>query len=569
MAYTAGVLSSRVALGAALVAWLAFFALFGVPGFNLREDGYLLTLAARMLAGEVPYRDFAYIRPPLPLVLPVALLTWAPAHAVLAARLWVAFQTAAILTVGHGLLSAVGVPRGRAAVLALAGALLACTGGVPPAPWHTVDGVFFSTLAVAAVAAVMADRRPAPVFALAAGMAAAAASLSKQGFVVVAAAGLAWSVTAGRRIGRRPWSAGVAYVAGMAVVTIPVVLWLGAAGAAGAAYQAIVVDPRELTREVLRLGPWDLLVGLELPSAAGTAVGLALGLVCVPGLSPRLALALGAAVMAGMAAVFWASRSIGQLVWEFILEPSYALAWIGGMGLLVAHLGRWRRLPAPMVWPLVLALSTLYGSAWSYVGVRSAAFALALVLPLVIGLAGMVASPGHEWTAPAGVAALGARARPAVVCVSALALLSVAAQLTTHLHYTAAFLTPGLLGIRSTADRVRSVDEVVALIRQETGPGDPVLALPDLPALYLLTGRPNPTRVDWLIPQELTQAEIRRALADLERRPPRLVVVTDRAVFGYGHRRLLPVLAYVTQRYELAVRAGELDVYRRREAPTS
>lgn len=110
---------------------------------------------------------------------------------------------------------------------------------------------------------------------------------------------------------------------------------------------------------------------------------------------------------------------------------------------------------------------------------------------------------------------------------------------------------------------------MIALVRRETGPDDPVLALPDLPALYLLTGRPNPTRVDWLIPQELTQAEIHRALADLERRPPRLVVVTDRAVFRYGHPRLRPILAYVAQRYVLAFRAGELDVYRPRDGRSS
>ena len=82
------------ALGSALAAWLAFAALFGIPGFNLREDGYLLTVAARIRAGEVPYRDFAYIRPPLPLVVPLALLAWVPDHVVLVARLYVTLQGA-------------------------------------------------------------------------------------------------------------------------------------------------------------------------------------------------------------------------------------------------------------------------------------------------------------------------------------------------------------------------------------------------------------------------------------------------------------------------------------------
>ena len=39
----------------------------GMQGFSMREDGYLLTLGERQLQGEVPYRDFSYIRPPLPI----------------------------------------------------------------------------------------------------------------------------------------------------------------------------------------------------------------------------------------------------------------------------------------------------------------------------------------------------------------------------------------------------------------------------------------------------------------------------------------------------------------------
>ena len=189
------------ALGSALAAWLAFAALFGIPGFNLREDGYLLTVAARIRAGEVPYRDFAYIRPPLPLVVPVALLAWVPDHVVLVARLYVTLQGAGMLVVAYALLVAAGVARSRAALLALVGAVLACTGGFPPAPWHTMDGVCYSAITVAALAAAMARRRPLLAF----GAGAAAAALSKQGFVAVAMAGVAGTLTAeGRRVGRRP-----------------------------------------------------------------------------------------------------------------------------------------------------------------------------------------------------------------------------------------------------------------------------------------------------------------------------------------------------------------------------
>ena len=553
------------ALGSALAAWLAFAALFGIPGFNLREDGYLLTVAARIRAGEVPYRDFAYIRPPLPLVVPLALLAWVPDHVVLVARLYVTLQGAGMLVVVYALLVAAGVARSRAALLALVGAVLACTGGFPPAPWHTMDGVCYSAITVAALAAAMARRRP--LLAFGAGAAAAGAALSKQGFVAVAMAGVAGTLTAeGRRVGRRPWSALLAYVGGAAAVCLPLVFVLGSTGALAAALQAVVTDPREVTREVLGYGNWELLVGMHLPSGTGLTVGLSLVLLCLGALRSRLALGLGLAMTAWLLAVFWTSRSVGRVLREFVLEPSYVLAWLGGIGLLAAHaLGRCR-LPPWAACSLALALCTLYASVWSYVGVRSATFAFPVVVPLVVGLAGIAGTRPREADPAPVLDPTGRGGRGPVLALAALALVSVAGQLPTRVRYTAAFRTPGLLGVSSTPARVRSVDDVVALVRGETRSGEPVFVLSDLPGFYFLAGRPNPTRVDWLLPQELSRAEIRRAVNDLERRPPRLVIVTDHDIFQHGPSRLRPILAYLGRRYVLAHRDGELDVYRPRDA---
>jgi hypothetical protein len=133
-----------------------------------------------------------------------------------------------------------------------------------------MDGVCYSGIAVAALAAAMAQRRPLLAF----GAGAAAAALSKQGFVAVAMAGVAGTLTAeGRRVGRRPWSALLAYVGGAAAVCLPLVFVLGSTGALAAALQAVVTDPREVTREVLGYGNWELLVGMHLPSGTGLTVG--------------------------------------------------------------------------------------------------------------------------------------------------------------------------------------------------------------------------------------------------------------------------------------------------------
>jgi hypothetical protein len=257
-----------------------------------------------------------------------------------------------------------------------------------------------------------------------------------------------------------------------------------------------------------------------------------------------------------MAVTFWSSRSIGRILWSFVLESVYTLVWVGVLLLLVQHvLGR-RRLAGRSAWILGLAASVLYGAAWSYTGPRSAAFAFALVLPLVLG--GLSTTPASDPAPGTGWR----RVAPGWV-VLPVALLSALGHLPTRVRYTAAFETDGLQGVRENPDRVRGLDETIAQIRRETKRRDPILALPDFPALYVLARRPNPTRVDWLIPQELTRAEAAQVLVDLDRRPPRLVVVSGGDLIQYRHRLLRPIVAYISQHYEKVRAVGEFEIYRR------
>lgn len=87
-----------------------------MQGFSLREDGYLLTLGERMVRGEVPYRDFSYIRPPLPVMIQATLLAAVPGYAVAASRWHFALQVAAILAVIQALLARVDQAPGRPAL---------------------------------------------------------------------------------------------------------------------------------------------------------------------------------------------------------------------------------------------------------------------------------------------------------------------------------------------------------------------------------------------------------------------------------------------------------------------
>ena len=69
---------------APLVAHLAFSWI----GFNPTDDGWLQAVARRLADGEVPHRDFIFVRPALSAILQVPLVWWAGEHVIAMSRLW-------------------------------------------------------------------------------------------------------------------------------------------------------------------------------------------------------------------------------------------------------------------------------------------------------------------------------------------------------------------------------------------------------------------------------------------------------------------------------------------------
>jgi hypothetical protein len=211
---------------------------------------------------------------------------------------------------------------------------------------------------------------------------------------------------------------------------------------------------------------------------------------------------------------------------------------------------------------VTLGLCILYATTWSYLGIGMARIGLGVGLPLVL-----LTVSGLE---PAGAGGpRGARfAAGALLLYGGLLSASIYVAVP-HLdgsrgQLTVPFRTERLRGIRSSALRVRGVDGVVERIRVETARDDYVLAFMDFPALYFLAERRNPTRVDWYLPQELTTAEVTRAVADLAARPPRLVVLNALEPVGLSHPRLRPVLDYLGRHYEAAEQIGEFRLLRPR-----
>ncbi len=135
-------------------------------------------------------------------------------------------------------------------------------------------------------------------------------------------------------------------------------------------------------------------------------------------------------------------------------------------------------------------------------------------------------------------------------------------------------------GVRVPEATARDLEATVREIQARVAPGEPIYVVParsDLvtagnPLLYVLAGRPNPTRYDIQAPGVVTSAPVQREIvADLERARPRVVVRDTSPVTAApepnaaGRSTGVTLLDdYLAERYREADRHGALVVLERR-----
>jgi hypothetical protein len=157
-------------------------------GYHPTDDGFILSGAWRVFHGEVPFRDFIYVRPPLSQMLH-SLWFRLPDRVVFSAArasfyLWMAIVL--IFPLAQLLPLMVSELRGRLFVVAVA--LLSWLYAIhnfPPTPWHTIDGVLFSTLAVVCITRATLDIQSLQKWLLWGALFAGIAPLTKQNFALV------------------------------------------------------------------------------------------------------------------------------------------------------------------------------------------------------------------------------------------------------------------------------------------------------------------------------------------------------------------------------------------------
>lgn len=172
-------LSARAAVVLAVLVPLYYIVFYAPYGMDTTDFGFFYGYAWRIVQGEIPYRDFFYINPAVPLFWHALWIQLTPEnYTILGGKLgfmaeMLATSWFAALFLGKVFdLKRMDVPT---ALLATAGFVW----GVhtfPAMPWHTIDGIFFASAALYAGAAGLP---------IAAGLLAGLAMLTKQSYIFV------------------------------------------------------------------------------------------------------------------------------------------------------------------------------------------------------------------------------------------------------------------------------------------------------------------------------------------------------------------------------------------------
>lgn len=566
--------------GAALVlAGLVYRATFLREGFSATDEGWLQSLGYRVATGQVPYRDFYYHFTPVSVYKEAGLIALlGDAYTVMVSR-W-AFAMEASL---GSLLAFLLVRRFATDLLAFLVTL--------PTIFFSVQLYYFSNytydgeiLLLGALVLLVESNGRRRLLAILAGALAALAFGAKPTFVafvpvVLAAAWLGPLVTpsdhamAGPLAGvRRLWPH---FLAGFVVVLLLGVAYYALMRAEHQfLYQAFALaqDARHTSR---RYALWQDLPDIAFSGSVATPVAGAVGLLATaagvkwgPLSWPAVAGTVGLLAWVGYRPddpLLFLFRALVLLLAVNIAAAAVSAAvhgpWASGRG----WAGRWRQMLPPPELPL-FALTLQYLTQFTYSGMRFSYIGAFLSIPvalLSVVQAGRAAAPE----------AARLRLQPALAGAALGVWLGVGSVLLTHgtvyrdgprAGLLAGFNTPKLAGVHTLPANAAQVDGLTSAVDVYSRPADQVLILPDYPALYYLTDREPATRQTWYFEWMLTPAIVGEAVADIQRRPPRVVFVQTAVMEAdpaARDERVWPLYEYVTSTYRRVATVGGIDVY--------
>lgn len=542
----------------------ALFLLNGWNAYHPTDDGFILAYAWRVAHGEVPYRDFLFVRMPLTPYLHSALLLLPDGWQIQAGRLAFFLEmglSAALPTIWAVLrLNIRATPRalGLAAIC-----FLFAVHNFPPMPWPTVDGVLFASAgATAFLFSFDPAARHAIVLRAAASLLLGLAVLSKQAFAPLSVLFVAFSLVEAVRT--RAAGRLIASVVPGAVLAAATLAMIAAAGALPFFLQQIA-EPTQLRKslEIPWTGdPWA--IGVEPYVGAFTPFSVAYMLVAFGLAATRDRSGSPASVLRAVsgAGVFLALVAMAIEAQTDPFAAGLHLFWM----LVAALLGLLTRVKHPEDHRAVAAYLCILAIGWC------ASLSFAYKTPLLgLGAAGFLLESAFArgfWTAhrywiaiATGLVALGIVRLQLDVAYRDV---SRAAQTSDLGEIYPRF--GRLYTNEANYGRFRELRDLTASHAVTT----PFVVMPNYPLIYFLSNTRNPLSVDWVQPQEYLGNEERLRDELLTKRP---VVLIERDITlgpssepplpcGRAYTPVSHLVAHVIAKWQLVAEGRHFCVYR-------
>lgn len=485
---------------------IAMYLLHGQYGYAPTDDDFILSLSWRVAQGQVPYRDFIYVRPPIPLYLHTLWLVLPEGLQVMGSRF--APYLELTCTAAFPTLWALSIKRFRLGIESTALILLSVVIAVhtfAPTPWHTVDALLFSSAGLTAyLYSIDRDGRSGYLWRGLASVLLALAALCKQPFAVMPVLLVAVAIVEYIATRTEFRKLAAAIVPGVSVLLImlglmawsgalgPFISQLGAASRTGDLWRSGVLS---YLVEIYKR-PWWILGGCVLAVLSLATPRLRLHRVAIPFTAAAMAAAMVLIVVGYPPISSNGGPVAGHMI--FGLMSGWCLGWVAMC-----------RRNVSIPW-LVLSFGTL-ASAWAASiswGYISPILGLA---PVGIMLAGTV--PRHtSRIAPFATMIV------AVVGIAFLTDLNVqrpyADRPRAELGSNIGEIYPRYGAIMTSQENYIKLRELQELSdRFATSQGKPFVVMPDYPLVYFLSGRPSPIAIDWPIAVEhpgLTDVLIRQ-----------------------------------------------------------
>jgi hypothetical protein len=536
--------------------------LFSPLGFNPTDDGFVLAYSRRILAGQIPHRDFISIRPVGSPLMHIPEVAFGGSHTYLISRLvvWLEFAGIALLICDGIRVRMALKPSLMLYVAAIVLCFCLSANTFVLTAWHTIDGLLLASLGLALISRQQPSSRTAGYMAL------GAAAICKQNFFAIGAAALliegGW---------KKP-----AYVGAW---LLPPLIYVSTIGLLGGLPQA--VGQLTAQSDIARTG---FLVYLSSPLAPlGAVTGVAaILLISINHKGWRLltatrlqgvgALVLYGVVLLGVIALQggavapggWSLNAFGSGADAFNAWSVFEFgAVLGGLAALL--------LTRPRDWAVIRTAALILALAWSAsisVGWNNPSLASGATSVLLLALASRrVAS----WPRP--LLTLWA---PAVLLAAVTVGAFFAARETfIYRDQPSTYLTSALDGALPGGDGVRTNETTYAVLRNlsdisQRYDGTRLAVVPDMAGFWPEADRLNPLPIDWPQPIELNEPQLEAAVDEslLAERGNIVVAVEKYEAPWLAYRpiplddRNYPVVALVRRNFTKVEETPYFEIYR-------